>query len=388
MIHRRPRSSSAAPLPINADADFDEEGLTLEAIAIVADNSHTQSASKLSSSPILLLRHHVSSAYRKQRASVLNAIAFIIGIICLCMLQLHAVVQEYQGPLDHVTTSLLVPYYGRYCPEFSFDEGLANNDRNDQTHHHNHVTSWDCKRRVIQGNDAADNSEGNKSSKFPHIFMIGARDRDEDTFSLWVDALQLNTTTDGSTSSQHTPHLERINTLKMSNQFALSGGIHKQTIASRTGHVSAPNKPNNQYMCRKMKWEQRLFAVYQSVFHNLLETYPEHHGFVIIEDDAILANAQAFVHEVCNAHLRQLDFYSLYRSPLQSKGRKSSSCIYQHGTVAFYMRRIMMEKIVNERRRGTFCRFPIDMYISRLGPWYATRQEVVGHLGTGRIGST
>lgn len=46
-----------------------------------------------------------------------------------------------------------------------------------------------------------------------------------------------------------------------------------------------------------------------------------------------------------------------------------------------------MEKIRDERRRGWFCRFPIDMYISKMGPWYATRREIVGHLDVGRVGS-
>ena len=119
-----------------------------------------------------------------------------------------------------------------------------------------------------------------------------------------------------------------------------------------------------------------------------LSTYPNDPGFVIVEDDAVLKNPNAFIQEVCNAHHHQLEFYSLYRSPLQWKGRRSSSCIYLHGTVAFYIRRPIMEKIVNERRRGWFCRFPIDMYISKMGPWYATRRDVVDHLDLGRIGST
>lgn len=171
-----------------------------------------------------------------------------------------------------------------------------------------------------------------------------------------------------------------------------------------------------------MKWEQRLFAVYQSIFETLLTAHPHDDGFVIVEDDAVLNDPRAFVEEVCMAQRRKLEFYSLYRSPLQlsnnSEGerwwqwwrKKSSSssstsyppsssspppppplttsCMYLHGTVAFYIRRDMMEQIISvEKRRGEFCRFPIDMYISRLGPWYATRRDVVGHLGTGRIGS-
>ena len=145
--------------------------------------------------------------------------------------------------------------------------------------------------------------------------------------------------------------------------------------------------------CRKIKWEHRLFAVYQSIFADLLLTYPTDAGFVIVEDDAILKNTHLFVQEVCDAQRYRLGFYSLYRSPLQHHGGwtrggySPPSCVYLHGTVAFYVRRSIMETIVNERRRAYFCRFPIDMYISKLGPWYSTREEIVGHSGVGRIGS-
>jgi hypothetical protein len=146
--------------------------------------------------------------------------------------------------------------------------------------------------------------------------------------------------------------------------------------------------------CRRIKWEHRLFAVYQSIFADLLLTYPTDTGFVIVEDDAILKNTHLFFREVCNAQRYELEFYSLYRSPLQHfrgwtrGGYSPPSCVYLHGTVAFYVRRSIMETIVNERRRAYFCRFPIDMYISKLGPWYSTREEIVGHSGVGRIGST
>jgi hypothetical protein len=90
-----------------------------------------------------------------------------------------------------------------------------------------------------------------------------------------------------------------------------------------------------------------------------------------------------------------MQFYSLYRSPLQQRRQwwwwrmnSKSSCVYQHGTVAFYIRRQLMKQIVNEHMRSLFCRFPIDMYISNFGPWYATRREIVGHLDRGRIGSS
>jgi len=227
--------------------------------------------------------------------------------------------------------------------------------------------------------------------------MVGARDEDEDTFSAWKQLLKLNRTlsTNNDSQYQHLPSIERINTLKISNQYALSGGaLRGPTVgdgrAPNSSTASSAGAPRNQHLCRKLKWEHRLFAVYQSVFSGLLAAHPADRGFVFVEDDAVLTDPRAFSREVCRAHGLRLGFYSLYRSPLQRRGgaRPSSSCVYLHGTVAFYIDRSLMEKIAGERRRGMFCRFPIDMYISKSGPWYATERQIVEHLDMGRVGST
>ena len=302
--------------------------------------------------------------------------------VTIAVIQLHAYIVEYQGPLDHIIATAVEPYYDMFCPKISNnndDETLLEDsyyDYNDQSTI-NLVLSWDC------------NGGGPTivDTTFPRIFMIGARDVAEDTFQEWNTTLNrmnydtMNHDVVGKVDKSHSsPRLERINTLDISNQYATSG-----------------NK-----LCRKTKWEHRLFAVYQYIFTNLLVTYPNDSGFVIIEDDAILRNVNYLIQDVCYAQRHKLDFYSLYRSPVQLRKRWRSwweqhssssssslpSCIYQHGTVAFYIRRTMMEKIVNEHRRNYFCRFPIDMYISKHGPWYATRREIVGHSDMGRVGST
>ena len=208
--------------------------------------------------------------------------------------------------------------------------------------------------------------------------MIGARDKDEDTFDDWKQNIS---------QYKHQPYIERINTLQISNRYALSGGKLRNSISNLNSTIESTKQ--KQYLCRQLKWEHRLFDVYQTVFASLLKTYPNDTGFVIIEDDAVLISPLALVHEVCGAHHLRLGFYSLYRSPLQKKDKSSiSSCMYKHGTVAFYIQRSIMEKIVHEQRRSQFCRFPIDMYISKLGPWYSTRREIVGHTDTvGRVGS-
>lgn len=293
------------------------------------------------------------------------------AIATLILFQLHAFVLEYQGPLDYVSTSFSGNYLGLFCPDFSSDEGLGV--------------------YTAEGNSIAISIQGNQNTtNFPRIFMIGARDEDGDTFHAWQQMLQLNQT---SNLSRHRPRLERINTLTISNQYATQGGALRHRVDGNQDQNSSIadsslNQSQNRYLCRKIKWEHRLFAVYQSVFSNLLTNYPNDPGFVIVEDDALLRNPHAFVTEVSHAQKLRLEFYSLYRSSLQLNGMGSSSCVYLHGTVAFYIQRSTMETIVNERRRGQFCRFPIDMYIAKLGPWYATQREIVGHLDMGRVGST
>lgn len=386
MILRRPRASSSQRNIYDSNSDSGGNDLPngnscKDKFNVTA--SRRNDAPKL---PSLLQRfRHLASA---QRPAVIASIISGMVVISILLLQLHASVREYQGPLDHVTTSLWEPYYGMFCPDFSFGEDQNSNS----TDEYSNTISWDCTINTIRTNNSF---EGELMPEFPRIYMIGARDKDEDNFHSWRQTFHNN---GGGSQSQYIPHLERINTLKISNQYALSGGKLRQSTDNKNHHLNtsivassprALKNPNQkQYLCRKMKWEHRLFAVYQTVFSQLLSTYPHDPGFVIVEDDAVLKNPNAFVQEVCNAHHHQLEFYSLYRSPLQWKGRRSSSCIYLHGTVAFYIRRPIMEKIVNERRRGWFCRFPIDMYISKMGPWYATRRDVVDHLDLGRIGST
>ena len=305
------------------------------------------------------------------------------------LLQTYAVLLEKQGPLDHVThTMLWKPYYGRNCPAFSVpDDGndLYNGKRLDGnfTPQLEDEVSWNC---------ASTTNVTENNVKFPQIVLIGARGIDENnTFPMWKDTVLKSVTEHfvGDKISPKMPRLQRINTLKVSNQYAMSGGVLRQSSNTQAEiETTLPQlEQSSAFLCRgSMKWEQRLFAVYQSIFARLLSTYPDEQDFIIVEDDSVLVNPYAFVEEVCHARSNQMQFYSLYRSPLQ-RGISSVSCIYQHGTVAFYIRRYLMEKIMKERRRGWFCRFPIDMYISKLGPWYATRREVVGHLDGGRVGS-
>mmetsp|Transcript_7692 Transcript_7692/g.15706 ORF Transcript_7692/g.15706 Transcript_7692/m.15706 type:complete len:468 (+) Transcript_7692:275-1678(+) len=373
--------------------------------------------------------HHLLT---KSTTTTLRCCLFLLAVLLIAY-QLDAHVREYQGPLDHVSSSILKPYYEMSCPSFSRyldDNIIESSTYNSRDNDNGAVRSWDC--NAILGKQATnDNHDGiirgatTQSStteyhpSFPRIFMIGARDETQDTFQSWQSQLRLNDNTAMSPQHHHVgehnvsssqPYLKRINTLQVSNQFTTSGGALRESPSSllrltttnnTTTHQTTTSKQQQkQFLCRKIKWEQRLFHVYQHVFRELLATYPNDDGFVIIEDDATLLNPSALAVEVCHAHDQQIQFYSLYRSPLQQqphqwwrvmffpKQSSPPSCVYRHGTVAFYIQRELMQQIVNERRRSFFCRFPIDMYISKFGPWYATRNEVVGHLGRGRIGSS
>ena len=316
----------------------------------------------------------------------------IVGftLLILGLLQSYAFIIEKQGPLDHVMAiAVWKPYYGMFCPEFSSDNGMPfGNSLERQTWGDaQNVTIWECSSISSINNNTA-------ISQFPQIFMIGARDKEDNTFIQWKQVIQQSTQHVNTTSASQSsvPRFQRINTLKISNQYARSGGALRQPIlkslTNSTQQLPTPLQIQNQFLCRGMKWEQRLFAVYQSVFAKLLSSYPQEDDFVIVEDDSLLINPTAFFEEVCNSRSHQMKFYSLYRSPFQWQSRNSISCIYQHGTVAFYIQRSLMVTIVKEKRRGWFCRFPIDMYISSLGPWYATRREIVVHANGGRVGST
>ena len=102
------------------------------------------------------------------------------------------------------------------------------------------------------------------------------------------------------------------------------------------------------FLCRKMKWEHRLVAVYQTVFSHLLSTYPNDEGFVIIEDDAVLNHPHAFVEEVCNAHNQQLEFYSLYQPPVIDMERNESIVPFLH--IQAWNGCILHSPIVDEKK--------------------------------------
>jgi hypothetical protein len=128
--------------------------------------------------------------------------------------------------------------------------------------------------------------------------------------------------------------------------------------------------------CPEEKWENRLFFTIQVVLSQLLLNHPGVSGFVLMEDDVILEDPEGFHQEMCMAHFLKLDFYSFYRTKPQG-----TSCTYMSGTLAFYIRRNMMRKLIAPSDMDSYCRLGIDMYISKMGPWFATRKLLVSHNG-------
>ena len=120
---------------------------------------------------------------------------------------------------------------------------------------------------------------------------------------------------------------------------------------------------------------QRIFYAYKKVFKAVLSEYPDDKDFIFIEDDVQLLDFQKLHSETCMARMKGLQFYSLYHTPSQN-----SSCVYEWGTQAFYIRRRQTEKFAAVDN-FVYCRLPIDMYIASLGPWFSTTSDVVAHTG-------
>jgi hypothetical protein len=134
--------------------------------------------------------------------------------------------------------------------------------------------------------------------------------------------------------------------------------------------------------CIYFQWHQRLFHIYQQVFHHVLtKDHPTDVGFVFIEDDVLLLNPGLFLDQLCIA--QQYEFYSFYETE-SNRERWSSSCLYNYGTPAFYIKQSLMKKVIHGVSSDEFCRLPIDMYLATLGPWYkvSTREMIVQHIGS------
>ena len=82
--------------------------------------------------------------------------------------------------------------------------------------------------------------------------------------------------------------------------------------------------------------------------------------------------------ETCLAREKGFQFYSLYLTEEQG-----DSCLYQRGTVAFYVNQRFIKTLLEDVKvHNKFCYIPIDMYIAMHGPWYSTRNNIIKHNST------
>jgi hypothetical protein len=127
--------------------------------------------------------------------------------------------------------------------------------------------------------------------------------------------------------------------------------------------------------CRRQTFGSRLFAVYQRLFQEVLLNHTTGSHVVVLEDDALLRNGDALRREISWAISHNVDYYSLYAAP------NSKSCIYSHGTVAQVISRRFAAQLVRDVDPVSFCRLPIDLWISTHGPFYVTVHQLVEHVG-------
>jgi len=144
-------------------------------------------------------------------------------------------------------------------------------------------------------------------------------------------------------------------------------------------NTTAPSlEYNRRSKCRTITFSNRLFYAYQSVLRTVLANYSDP-GFIFLEDDVVLADAESFRKEACRAAEDRRPFYSLWRALPVSQ----PTCIYAHGTCAFYINKGMMQQLI-AAPRDVQCRLPIDIYIASTGPWYSTQEQCVTHEPGGR----
>lgn len=125
--------------------------------------------------------------------------------------------------------------------------------------------------------------------------------------------------------------------------------------------------------CQKESWKSRLFGIYHAVIAQVLQQDASLQYLVTLEDDVVLQDGRLFRQELCYALQQQVGFYSFHRT-------QTTSCIYQWGTQAQVWSRDMLERTLRVDH-DTYCRLPIDMYVAQQGPWYATQQDLVRHVG-------
>jgi hypothetical protein len=273
---------------------------------------------------------------RQVRCRILLIIGGVSVVTVLSFLQYKSLQLEQEGgPLDHVRSTIMKPFYNLQCPRLT--------GSNYRSTRHGTISS------------------NNNNCTIPRLFIVNGRgnDRPRQAARSWE---RLG-------GAWNNKRMEIMSTSPMLEQMR-----HQE----EENH-SQSNPSSSSSSCRQVgKWATRLFRIYQLIFTNVLERFPEDHDFIFVEDDVVLRSPETFHAEICMAKALGVDFYSFYTTPEQG-----SRCTYEYGTPAFYASANFVKQLRDlQNDNSVVCRLPIDMYIASVGPWYASRSHSVQHIGT------
>lgn len=291
---------------------------------------------------------------RSRAAVVIAVLSFLVPMFVLQTWHESYVRQNIESPLDHVGSALRRPLHWRGCPSRQIDK------------------ISDVEEFLVPSR---------RMQSFPPITIISARSK-EDTRDVRASWDALSNISDDMGITVHT-----VDTRQMSKEFKQYGSEasscrgYLKRLSAKSGLRS---KSDDDKEASPLSFEGILFSVYKRVMADALVFHPNAESFIFAEDDAQLIAPEQFVKEVGVAVQKQYQFYSFFLTgKQQQKGGegKEPTCFYEHGTVAFLIRRRLMQAIVDADERVSCGRLGIDMFLASRGPWYATTKGPVVHVG-------
>ena len=283
---------------------------------------------------------------------VIVVLTFLVPTFVLQIWHESYVRQNIESPLDHVGSALRRPVYWRGCPSKQIDQ------------------IRDIEEFLVPSR---------RMQSFPPITIISARS-EEDTRDVRASWDALSNISDDVSITIHT-----VDTRQMSKEFKQYGGEASRCrgYLQRLNAKSGLRSKSADAETAPLSFEGILFSVYKRIMADALIFHPNEESFIFAEDDAKLIAAEQFVKEVGVAVQKRYQFYSFFLTGKQQQkgGRKEPTCFYEHGTVAFLIRRRLMQAIVDADERVSCGRLGIDMFLASRGPWYATTKGPVVHVG-------
>ena len=292
---------------------------------------------------------------RSRAAVVIVVLSFLVPMFALQTWHESYIRKNIESPLDHVGSALRRPLHWRGCPSKQIDK------------------IRDVEEFLVPSR---------RMQSFPPITIISARPK-EDTRDARASWDALSDVSDDMGITIHT-----VDTRQMSKEFKQYGGEasscrgYLKRLSAKSGLRS--KSADDTSSTEALSFEGILFSVYKRVMADALVFHPNAETFIFVEDDAQLIAAEQFVKEVGVAVQKQYQFYSFFLTgKQQQKGGegKEPTCFYEHGTVAFLIRRRLMQTIVDADERVSCGRLGIDMFLASRGPWYATTKGPVVHVG-------